>query len=1039
MRVAKFIPRKNWIVVGSDDMLIRVYNMHSSEKIHQMDGHSDYIRCLLVHPTKNVILSGSDDSTIKMWDWDRNWKCVGTFEGHSHYVMSLAFNPKDPNMFASASLDRTIKIWNLSGSTMQAYFTLEGHEKGVNTVEFYGGVDRPYIVSGADDNTVRVWDYQTKGCIKVMEGHSSNISCVLFHPELPLLLSGSEDSTIKIWNSNSFKLQNTLNFGLERIWHLTAKSASNSHVDLAIACDEGSAIFQIGKGEPPFTMDDSGKVAWTRKSEVFITNLRNIASLNESNSAHGNKSVNASASGNDKNSPSSSISNFTDIKDGMEITLNLEITELGQCEIFPQWIGYNSNGRFIAICGDGEWSIYSSLAFRNKSFGKGMEFAWSLTGDFAIKDSSSLIKIYHDFTESLSIKQPIEHLFGGMLLGVSTPGNQLCFYDWKTGSLIRAIDIMASKVTWSPNGSKVAIVSEGGGSTFILSYNQSAKNEDSIFELIEEINEQMDSCCWAGEVLFYFSSSSRKIAYWIGGGSYQLGIHDHNLYIVGLFEGRIILIDKELHLYTYSIPQIILEYKLAVLKGEANGERASFLLSKIPQNYKSHVALFLQSHGLPELALKIATDPEQKYELALSLNKLDVAYEIAQEEGSQYKWRQIGDYALRDWKVSLAENCYWKAVDYNSLLLIYSASGNNEGLLRLAEASKESNQLNIAFTCYFAIGKREECLDLLLASKRYAEAVIFSRSYLPNHLCDLVGKWKMKEIRNSKIANIIADPMSNPNLFSELENSISLLAQQQQSSSNYPLSNVSNLSFSHGSQGMGMGGLDHNEDSMGMGKDNNFTLNFGNSSGRTRGLSTTSSGPSTSIASTTSSSMISPSNASNSNTVNSNSIGTSGGMGYNNSSSFPYDAFSDHMSMEVNTAGTGSVRVEEVDELLYNSDGNHNVEIGELTTNMNAMGLSRRGSIMKSSNEMIKDESSLPSNMIPNADIEIPSNSDEIYAEPEFQDSISTENLDSSLELETNLGMTRKENKKIFKFKEKEKREEYFNEVDEDEQNGWNN
>ena len=32
------------------------------------------------------------------------------FEGHTHYVMQIVINPKDNNTFASASLDRTVKV-----------------------------------------------------------------------------------------------------------------------------------------------------------------------------------------------------------------------------------------------------------------------------------------------------------------------------------------------------------------------------------------------------------------------------------------------------------------------------------------------------------------------------------------------------------------------------------------------------------------------------------------------------------------------------------------------------------------------------------------------------------------------------------------------------------------------------------------------------------------------------------------------------------------------------------------------------------------
>lgn len=53
-----------------------------------------------------------DDMLIKLWDWDRKWTCCQVFEGHAHYVMQVVFNPKDNNQFASASLDRTIKVHN---------------------------------------------------------------------------------------------------------------------------------------------------------------------------------------------------------------------------------------------------------------------------------------------------------------------------------------------------------------------------------------------------------------------------------------------------------------------------------------------------------------------------------------------------------------------------------------------------------------------------------------------------------------------------------------------------------------------------------------------------------------------------------------------------------------------------------------------------------------------------------------------------------------------------------------------------------------
>jgi hypothetical protein len=52
------------------------------------------------------------------------------------------------------------------------------------------GGDRPFLISGADDRLIKVWDYQTKACVHTLEGHSHNISSVCFHPELPVIITG---------------------------------------------------------------------------------------------------------------------------------------------------------------------------------------------------------------------------------------------------------------------------------------------------------------------------------------------------------------------------------------------------------------------------------------------------------------------------------------------------------------------------------------------------------------------------------------------------------------------------------------------------------------------------------------------------------------------------------------------------------------------------------------------------------------------------------------------------------------------------------
>lgn len=62
-------------------MNLRVFNYNTLEKVHNFEAHTDYIRCLAVHPTQPLVLSCSDDMMIKMWDWDKKWQCVQVGQG----------------------------------------------------------------------------------------------------------------------------------------------------------------------------------------------------------------------------------------------------------------------------------------------------------------------------------------------------------------------------------------------------------------------------------------------------------------------------------------------------------------------------------------------------------------------------------------------------------------------------------------------------------------------------------------------------------------------------------------------------------------------------------------------------------------------------------------------------------------------------------------------------------------------------------------------------------------------------------------------
>ncbi|XP_024113944.1 coatomer subunit beta' isoform X3 [Oryzias melastigma] len=750
VRVARFVARKHWIVVGADDMLVRVFNYNTLEKVNMFEAHSDYIRCISVHPTQPYILTSSDDMLIKLWDWERKWLCSQVFEGHTHYVMQIVINPKDNNQFASASLDRTIKVWQLGSKTPN--FTLEGHEKGVNCVDYYSGGDKPYLISGADDHLVKIWDYQNKTCVQTLEGHAQNVTSVSFHPELPVILTGSEDGTVRVWHSNTYRLENSLNYGMDRVWCICGRPGSNY---VAVGYDEGSIIIKLGREEPAMSMDSSGKVMWARHSEVQQASLRTLGD--------------------------------TEVQDGERLPLGVK--DMGSCEIYPQTIQHSPNGRFVVVCGDGEFIIYTAMALRSKSFGSAEEFVWAHdSSQYATREGMNVVKIFKNFKLKKTFKPSFgaEEIFGGFLLGVRS-NNGLAFYDWENVQLIRRIEIQPKHVFWSESGELLCIATEE--SFFLLRFlpeqisaAQGANDkmtEDGIedaFEVLGEVQEVVKTGLWVGDC-FIYTTSLNRLNYYVGGEIITIAHMDRIMYLLGYIpkDNRLYLGDKELNIVSYSLLLSVLDYQTAVMRKDFS--IADKVLPTIPKDQRTRVARFLEKQGYRAQALAVSTDPEHKFELALQLGDLTTARQLALEAESQQKWRQLAELATTKCQLSLAQECLHQARDYGGLLLLATTSGNVEMVGKLAEGAEEDGRTNVAFLSYFIQGRLEKCLDLLIDTNRLPEAAFLARAYIPSQVSRVVRLWKESLSKvNKKAADALADPAEYSNLFPEIQQA--LLAEQ---------------------------------------------------------------------------------------------------------------------------------------------------------------------------------------------------------------------------------------------------------------------
>src|SRR6202044_3153049 len=92
-------------------------------------------------------------------------------------------------------------LFNLWGSTelhMQ-------NGSGVNSVMF--SQDGSRVVSGSDDNTVRIWNTTTDEVEAELKGHTDSVTSVAFAQDGTRVVSGSDDNTVRIWNATTGEVE----------------------------------------------------------------------------------------------------------------------------------------------------------------------------------------------------------------------------------------------------------------------------------------------------------------------------------------------------------------------------------------------------------------------------------------------------------------------------------------------------------------------------------------------------------------------------------------------------------------------------------------------------------------------------------------------------------------------------------------------------------------------------------------------------------------------------------------------------------------
>lgn len=197
-----FSPDVQLVVVVSRRKTVCFWDCRSGQARWEPLSTADAIISLAISPDGKILAAGMDATgVIKVWDLESPARTPTVLQ-NKLFTPSLAFSPDGLHLTAACLND--IRSWNWR--TKREVTLLHGHSDEVNSVAY--SHDGRYIASASRDRTIRVWDAGgSRDVVQPLAEHTDVIFCVAVSASGATIVSGCDDGSVYVWDAQTGELK----------------------------------------------------------------------------------------------------------------------------------------------------------------------------------------------------------------------------------------------------------------------------------------------------------------------------------------------------------------------------------------------------------------------------------------------------------------------------------------------------------------------------------------------------------------------------------------------------------------------------------------------------------------------------------------------------------------------------------------------------------------------------------------------------------------------------------------------------------------